>query len=63
MVTGLSVVKELNESARNGRPIKFIQTSQPIDGAYSSGTVYISVPNLKRFTKGSRSTRNPCRLH
>ena len=52
VVTGLSVVKELNENARNGRPIKFIQTSQPIDGAYSRGTVYISVPNLKRFTKG-----------
>jgi len=51
-VRGLSVVKELNKSARNGRPIRFIQTAQPIDGAYSGGTIFVSIPNLKKHMKG-----------
>tara|TARA_Y100000593_G_scaffold22677_2_gene45150 strand:+ start:1676 stop:7804 length:6129 start_codon:yes stop_codon:yes gene_type:complete len=48
----LSIAKELSNETRNGRDIRFVQTSDPnIKGLYSGDGIYITVPTINKHMK------------
>tara|TARA_R110002020_G_scaffold85567_2_gene211099 strand:- start:1970 stop:8059 length:6090 start_codon:yes stop_codon:yes gene_type:complete len=48
----LSIAKQLSDETRNGRDIRFVQTSDPnIKGLYSGDGIFITVPKVKTYMK------------